>query len=87
MSDYHSDAVLITADASYRGLAEIHGFFDSFISGATPEFWGAFRIERREVVGDVAYITWSALPSVKLATDTLVIVDGKVSTQTFTVVS
>ena len=85
LSDYHPDSVLITADATYRGSTEIRGFFAAFISGAKPQFWEAFRIERREVVGPIAYITWSARPMVTLATDTLLVRDGKIATQTFAV--
>ena len=84
LSDYHPRAVLITADATYQDLTEIRGFFDAFVSSATPEFWSAFRIERREVVGDVAYITWSSRPAIALATDTLVVAQGQIVTQTFT---
>ncbi|TLU74000.1 nuclear transport factor 2 family protein [Lichenicoccus roseus] len=84
LSDYTPDAVLITPEATYHGATAIWRFFDQFIARGTPAFWSAFTIERREVVGDVAYITWSAHPAVTLATDTFVVVAGKIVVQTYT---
>jgi hypothetical protein len=36
------------------------------------------------IEGEIAYLTWSAEPFVRLATDTLLVRDGKIVAQTFT---
>lgn len=84
LADYTDGSVLVTPDKTYRGLGEIRGFFQAFLAGATPAFWQSFRIETRQVDGDVAYLVWSAAPTVPRATDTLVVRDGKIAVQTFT---
>lgn len=84
VADYAEASVLITPESVYRGLAEIGGFFQAFLNGATPEFWAAFQLHARVVEADVAYITWSARPAVPLATDTLIVRDGRIVVQTFT---
>jgi hypothetical protein len=48
-------------------LGEIRGFFRRFLDSVMPEFWDAFRLGAQNVVGDVAYITWSAKPFIRLA--------------------
>jgi hypothetical protein len=82
--DYTDRSVLVTPDKTYRGAGEIRGFFESFMDSATKEFWDAFVLGVQKVEGDVAYITWWSKPAVTLATDTLVVRDGKIAVQTFT---
>lgn len=84
LADYDEGSVLITPERAYRGLVEIGGFFQAFLDGATPQFWAAFQLQAQVVEGDVAYITWSAEPSVALATDTLLVRGGRIAVQTFT---
>lgn len=84
LSDYSDSSIVVTPDKTYRGLAEIRGFFQAFLAGATPAFWQSFRIETRQVDGDVAYLVWSAAPTMPKATDTLLVRDGKIAVQTFT---
>jgi hypothetical protein len=84
LAEYSEASVIVTPDATYRGLDEIGGFFRGFLDSATPEFWDAFKLGAQNVVGDVAYITWSAKPFVPLATDTLIVRSGKIQVQTFT---
>jgi hypothetical protein len=84
LANYTEASVIVTPDATYRGLDEIRGFFRRFLDSATPEFWDAFTLGAQNVVGDVAYITWSAKPFIPLATDTLIVRSGKIYVQTFT---
>ncbi len=84
MADYTERSVLMTPDTNYRGLHEIRGFFDAFLKTASPEFWSAFKVGKQTIDGDVAYLTWSSEPFVALATDTLVVSEGKILVQTFT---
>lgn len=83
MADYDDASVLITHEATYRGPAEIREFFTALLTGSTRGFLGSFRMIRQEIVGDVAYILWEAKPWFSRATDTFVIRDGKILSQTF----
>jgi hypothetical protein len=84
LKDYGDNSVLVTPDKTFRGLDEIAGFFKAFVDGADPAFWPAFKITSMSTVNDVAYLVWEARPWVTLATDTLVVKDGKIAVQTFT---
>ena len=83
MQDFAEDSVVVTSDATYRGLGEIRTFFTAFL-GALPEgIWDAFKMTRQEVTGELAYILWEAKPWILLGTDTLVVRNGKIIFQTF----
>ena len=83
MQDYSEKSVVITPDASYRGLNEIRAFFTAFVESLPEGLWDAFTLKRQEVVGEVAYILWEANPWFPLGTDTFVVQDGKIVYQTF----
>lgn len=84
MVDYTEQSLVITPDKTYRGLKEIHAFFDAFLKGAESAFWDAFKIRTQIVDGNVAYLVWEAKPFVPMATDTLIVQNKKILTQTFT---
>jgi hypothetical protein len=84
MADYTNASVVVTPDATHTGLSEIGKFFQGFLATATPEFWAAFKVVSSSVHGDVAYLVWSSVPAVALATDTLLVREGKILVQTFT---
>jgi hypothetical protein len=84
MEDYTDHSILVTHDAVYRGLAEIRQFFTALLGGLPAGFFDAFRMNRQEVTGDMAYILWEAKPWLPLATDTFVVRNGKILFQTFT---
>ena len=48
-----------------------------------PQFMAGFRILRQEVIGQIAYIVWESPKYSPLGTDTFLIRDGKILTQTF----
>jgi len=85
MADYTEESVLITPDRAYKGLAEIR---ENFVQAykALPANGTTMTVTKSVVSRDVAYIVWKAVtPTLdfKYATDTFVIVDGKIVTQTF----
>ena len=85
MEDYTDQSVMITHDATYRGLAEIRFFFARLFEELPAGFFATtLRIRREEIVGEVAYILWEGKPIVSQATDTFVVRDGKILFQTFT---
>jgi len=83
MQDFTDDSVLITHEATYRGLIEIRQFYATLLNGLPRGFWDAFKMNRQEVVGEVAFILWEAKPWLLLATDTFVVRNGKFLFQTF----
>ena len=83
MQDYSEKSVVITPDATFRGLDEIRAFFTAFVESLPDGMWEAFTLKRQEVVGEVAYILWEANPWFPLGTDTFVVQDGKIVYQTF----
>lgn len=83
MDDFADDSVLITHDATYRGLAEIRAFFTALIDGLPEGFHDAIKIKRQEVAGEVAFLLWEARPWFPFCTDTLVIRNGKIRYHTF----
>lgn len=85
MADYTEESVLITPDRTYKGLDEIRMNFENAF-GAFPKDQTAFQLNKSVVEGDVAYILWQAkTPTFNLsyATDTFIIRDGKISSQTY----
>jgi hypothetical protein len=83
MADYTDDSVVMTPDATYRGLTEIRGFIAAFVEALPDGIWDVFTMKRQEVVGEVAYILWEANPWFPLGTDTFVVREGKIAFQTF----
>ena len=86
LEDYRDDSVLITADGVVRGREALHQAFSGFFSGLFAPGTYKFTMDRMEVDGEVAYITWHATcagADVRLGTDTFVMRDGKIAVQTF----
>jgi hypothetical protein len=83
MQDYADESVLVTPDATYRGLAEIRQFFVGLLGGFPAGFFDSFKLNRHEVDGEIGYILWESKPWLPLATDTFVVRDGKIRIQTF----
>jgi hypothetical protein len=84
LKDFDDSSTIITPAKTYRGSAEIRAFFKAFVESADPGFWPAFKITNKSTAGEVAYLVWEAKPWVTLATDTLLIKNGKIAVQTFT---
>jgi hypothetical protein len=85
MADYTEESILITPDRTYKGLAEIRGNFVQAYK-ALPASGTTMTVTRSVVNRDVAYIVWTAVTptlNFKYATDTFIIVDGKIISQTF----
>jgi hypothetical protein len=83
MQDYTDQSVLITHDATYRGLAEIRRFFTALFQELPAGFFDTVTMQRQEIVGEVAYILWQREPVITQATDTFVVRNGKILVQTF----
>lgn len=85
MEDYTEESILITPDRTYKGLAEIR---ENFVNAfkALPTEGTTMTVTKTVVTRDIAYIVWNApTPTLnfKYATDTFIIVDGKIISQTY----
>lgn len=77
LSDYTEDSVLISQDATFTGLAGMRTFFEGFLGSLA-----IFKLDKQEVNGELAYITWSAGSVIPLGSDTFIVQNGKIRYQT-----
>jgi ketosteroid isomerase-like protein len=83
LSDYDENARFYSEAKIYQGRQEIHGFFVDFIRSLPTGAVDHFALRSLRVDGNVAYITWSVGDDIPLGTDTFVIGNGKIVSQTF----
>jgi hypothetical protein len=81
--DYDEHAILYAPDNVYRGVDEIRGFFEVFISNLPEQALDLFSMRCQRVNDDVGYIVWSVGEMIPLGTDTFVIRNGKIVHQTY----
>src|SRR5260370_41415400 len=85
MADYTAESRFFTPDGLLCGSEAIRRFFVTlFEEFAKPGM--SFDMLRQEVDGDTAYIVWKAETAdnrFELATDTFIVQNGKIVTQTF----
>ncbi len=83
LSDYDENARLYGEARVYQGKREIGVFFTDFIASLPAGTIARFALRSLRVDGGMAYITWSAGEYIPLGTDTFVVKDGKIVSQTF----
>ena len=83
VDDYDEDARFYSEAKIYRGKQEIHGFFSDFIASLPALAVDRFTVRKFLVDRDVAYITWCVGSDIPLGTDTFVVKNGKIVSQTF----
>jgi predicted SnoaL-like aldol condensation-catalyzing enzyme len=85
MADYTAESKFFISEGLLRGPEAIRSFFVKlFQEFAKPGT--SFEMLRQEVDGDTAYIVWKAETAdnrFELATDTFIVQNGKIVTQTF----
>lgn len=87
VEDYTDASVMITQDATLRGRDALRDFFSGLLSELFTPGTYDFTMDVVRVEGDTVYIAWHAScesAEVVLGTDTFVLRDGKIATQTFT---
>lgn len=85
LADYAPGAVLFTPEATLRGHGPIRGLFVDMLK-EFDQPGARFRLARREVDGDHAFILWTAETPDKvyeLGTDTFVVRNGRIVVQSF----
>jgi ketosteroid isomerase-like protein len=83
LKDYTEASVLLTVDGVFAGLEALRGFFQADLAGSDPS--ATFAVDVIRISGDVAFIVWhgsGATSEIPLGTDTFVVRDGKIVTQT-----
>ena len=83
LRDYQDDARFLSEIRTYHGKREIRRFFETFIASLPPGGIERFSLRSLRVEGEIAYITWSVGGYAILGTDTFVVRDGKIVSQTF----
>jgi ketosteroid isomerase-like protein len=83
LSDYDDNARFYSEARTCRGKQEIGSFFEDFIASLPPGATKRFSLRSLRVDGELAYITWSAGREIPLGTDTFVVRNGKIISQTF----
>jgi ketosteroid isomerase-like protein len=85
LEDYTDGSIIITPDGVRRNREEMSEFFSTlFAEFAKPGM--SFTMDQQVVDGEIAYIRWSAETAdnvYELGTDTFLIRDGRIVTQTF----
>src|SRR3954453_18980787 len=83
LDDYDEDARFYSEARIYQGKREIHGFFMNFLGSLPAGGIEQFFLRSRRIDGNIAYITWSIGSHIPLGTDTFVVDNGKIVSQTF----
>jgi hypothetical protein len=85
MADYTAASRLFTQNGVLRGTGAIRELFVTILSDFAKAGM-SFEMLRQDIDGDTAYIVWKAETAdnhYELGTDTFVVNDGKIVTQTF----
>lgn len=88
MLDYRSDSILITPERTLKDINEITALFNKLIVDVIPP-GSDFELSKKIINGDVAYIIWSAESAnyrIPFGTDTFIVKDAKIDTQTVALV-
>ena len=83
LKDYDEHARLLSEAKVYQGKQEIHSFFVDFIGSLPAGAYDVFSLSSLRVDGNIVYITWSIGSDVPLGTDTFIVDQGKIVSQTF----
>ena len=83
VNDYDENARFYSEAKIYQGKQEIHGFFSNFINSLPAGAIDRFSLRSLQVDGNIAYITWSVGADIPMGTDTFVVGNGKIVSQTF----
>ena len=83
LDDYDDNARFYSEAKIYRGRQEIRGFFVDFLGSLPAGGIDEFSLRSQRVDGSIAYITWSVGSNIPLGTDTFVVDNGKIVSQTF----
>lgn len=78
LQGYGDDAILLTPEGSVQGKQAIQAYYEEFIRDTLPLLASSYSLKRFDVIGEAAYLTWSAEPSIPMGTDTFLVHKGKI---------
>ncbi|HEY5956082.1 MAG TPA: nuclear transport factor 2 family protein [Polyangiaceae bacterium] len=84
MADYAERAVFYTPDGALRGKAAIRAFFEQLLLSFPPG--STFEITKQIFDANLAYLVWAGESQklrIPLATDTILLENGRIVQQTF----
>jgi ketosteroid isomerase-like protein len=87
VNDYDENARFYGETKIYEGKQEIGGFFADFIDSLPAGGIDRFSLRSMHVDGNIGYITWNVGSEIPLGTDTFVVDNGKIVSQTFAMYS
>ncbi len=84
LKDYAQDAVMMTnqAPVALCGRAALRAFWTQALAVFTPQVLGEMNISQQLIEKDVAFIVWSAGQVMPFGSDTFIVHDGKIVSQT-----
>ena len=85
MEDYVEDSVVITNMGTYHGLNEIEGLFEDLFADFSQS-GSEIEVDQQEIEDEIAYIVWHGETpdnDYEFGTDTFLIRDDAITTQTF----
>lgn len=88
MLDYTASSVLITPQRILSNFNEITALFSKFMTDVLPPGCD-FELSKKIINGNIAYLIWTAESDnyrIPFGTDTFIIGDGKIDTQTVAMV-
>jgi predicted SnoaL-like aldol condensation-catalyzing enzyme len=83
LNDYDDHAQFFSEAKVYQGKQEINSFFVDFIGSLPAGAYDIFSLRSLRADRNIVYITWSIGSDVPLGTDTFVVDNGKIVSQTF----
>ena len=83
LEDYDDSARFHSESRVYEGKDEIGEFFAGFLGALPPGAVERFRLRNLRVDGNLAFITWSVGNDIMLGTDTFVVANDRIVSQTF----
>lgn len=86
LADYADHANLFTEQYVFRGKEQIRVFLTDFLAALPPGAITRFSLKSMHIDEQLAYITWSIKDELA-GTDTFVVQDGKITSQTVAIVS
>lgn len=83
LMDYVDESIVFTPDGPVQGLADLRSLFTHFLGELPQGSLDKLELIREDYYDNAAYLLWSIPGLFPMGTDTLVVVDGKILTQSF----